>query len=822
MSDNTKASDLLANDQRALRDCLDLIDTNVMVCDCGMNIVYANKKVLDMFRNSEDSIREDYPEFSVDTLVGSNLSNYHVSDQPAQVLIDISATFTSVIRFGGENFRIVVNPLHGDGGHRVGSVVEWQNLTARRRRREEDRLRRERIESILDGIGEMRIAVDGDGFIRDVNEQALDRLGYEKDELVGVPLDRLVPAGITVDMLADLAFEGVVQGMQTAFRRVDGQYISVNLSGFVHAMDSATRGRLTLLARPVQANAEKDSVIQLSEFLADRISDGVAVVDAEWRVLSVNRPFREIIDCDAGRLIGTTLTELMPDVSDFQTRPEDASWEREYCFTRGDNSEFTIILSVYALDHGCAERPNRLVTIRDVSGIKESERRMRELAYTDQLTGLANRMYCEQRIRESIKMAKRSGQRLALLFLDLDCFKDVNDSLGHAAGDRLLRTVADRLRAFVRETDLVARLGGDEFCVLLLDVSAVEDVARIADGCLKDLAAPCVIGERELHPTASIGIALFPEDGKTASELLRAADTAMYASKRNDSERRTFYSPEMTRAAQHRLSIEQGLRAAFRKEEFVVHYQPQVALNTGRVTGSEALVRWNHPELGIVPPDEFIPILEKLKLIEELGEYVLRTTCRQAVVWARECPTPLRVGINISGLHFQSGRIVEHVAAVLEETGVDPALVELEVTESIIQTGESTLETCLKLKELGVTLALDDFGTGFSCLDSMRQLPLDCLKIDRLFVRDLVTESGSASIVATIVAMSRAMGLKIVAEGVEDMRQVQYLSGLGCETGQGYYFSRPVEAGEIPAIAARTFLPQSGSDASIAPRREAL
>lgn len=811
MSDKPDKTDLLTKDQYALRECLDLIDTNVMVCDGEMNIVFANRKVLDMFRESEDGIREAYPEFRLDELVGTNLSRFHSSGEPEQILRTITGTFSSVITFGGEHYRIVVNPLHVPDGQRAGSVVEWQSLTAQRRREEEDKLQRERIETILDGLGEMRLAVGGDGFIRDANDRALERLGYEREDLIGVSLDKLVPAGITVDVLADLAYEGVVQGMQTAFRRANGQYLSVNLSGFVDTASSTMQRRLILLARAFQPGVEKDGVIQLSEFLAERISDGVAVVDAEWRVLSVNRPFCEIVNCDTGTLIGSTLTELMPDVTDFHTRPAAASWEREYCCRQRDSRERTIILSVYALDHGDAGRPNRLVTIKDVSQIKESERRIRELAYTDQLTGLANRMYFEQRIRDSIKMARRSGQRLALLYFDLDEFKGVNDSLGHAAGDRLLRIVGDRLRLHVRETDVVARLGGDEFCVLLLDVSLIEDVSKIAESCLKDLAAPCVIGERELHPTASVGIAMFPDDGKTASELLRAADTAMYSSKRSDGERCTFYSPEMTRAAQHRLMIEQELRAAFRNDEFIVHYQPQVALKTGRVMGVEALVRWNHPDRGIVPPNEFIPILEKLKLIEDLGEYVLGIACCQAVVWAQELPNPLQVGVNISGLHFQSGRIVRHVEAVLEETGVDPALVELEVTESIIQTGESTLKTCERLKELGVKLALDDFGTGFSCLDSMRRLPLDRLKIDRLFIRDLMTESGTASIVATIVAMSRAMGLKIVAEGIEELRQVQYLSGLGCDTGQGFYFSRAVGAERIPAIAAQTFLPQTNS-----------
>ena len=323
------------------------------------------------------------------------------------------------------------------------------------------------------------------------------------------------------------------------------------------------------------------------------------------------------------------------------------------------------------------------------------------------------------------------------------------------------------------------------------------------------IAEPIVIANRNLQPSASVGITLFPQNGQDYESLLQTADSAMYAAKYAGKHRYAFYTPNLTIAAERRMTLEHDLRRSIQLGEFELHYQPQVALDSGRLVGVEALIRWQHPTRGMVPPNEFIPVAERIGLIEELGKWVLRTACRQAVLWRESGLPQLRVAVNISGLHFRDGKIVAAVREVLEETALEPAGLEVEITETSVQTSDKTLDTFTSLKELGVRIAIDDFGTGYSCLDSLKRLPLDCLKVDRVFVNKLLDDQDDSVIVATIIAMSRAMRLASVAEGVETLEQVQYLSALGCNLAQGYYFSKPVAADQIPELIARNFMPEA-------------
>ncbi len=370
--------------------------------------------------------------------------------------------------------------------------------------------------------------------------------------------------------------------------------------------------------------------------------------------------------------------------------------------------------------------------------------------------------------------------------------------------------VAARLQGILRDIDFSARLGGDEFCVLLEDIGNGYSTAGVARKCLNVIAEPVVIAGRELQPRASIGITLFPDDGQDPETLLQNADSAMYAAKQAGSHRFAFYTPQLTIDAERRMTLEHELRRSIKLGEFVLHYQPQIALSTGRLVSVEALVRWQHPQRGLIAPGEFIEVAERIGLIEELGEWVLHTACEQARRWNESSAEPIRVAVNISSLHFREGRIVDSVAATLEETGIAPGLLEIEVTESTIQTSEDIIDTFERLRELGVHIAIDDFGTGYSCLDSLRQLPIDTLKVDRHFTRDLLENTGNSAIVGTIIGMGRAMNLGVVAEGVETVEQVQYLHALGCDMAQGYFFSRPVPAEEIAGILTRSFLPESG------------
>jgi diguanylate cyclase (GGDEF)-like protein len=449
-----------------------------------------------------------------------------------------------------------------------------------------------------------------------------------------------------------------------------------------------------------------------------------------------------------------------------------------------------------------------LGTVQDITEQRASEQRIRQLAYSDLLTGLASRAYFHKHLEDVIRAAHRRDERFALLYLDLDAFKDVNDSLGHDVGDELLRRVAKRLQSVLRETDFVARLSGDEFCILVDNVGDQYDAADVARRTLEALNQSVELGGQSMRPRASIGIAYYPGDGEDVQTLLKAADSAMYAAKEEGKHRYAFYQPEFTRKAQHRLHMEQALRHALEQDpqQLEIQYQPQVDLKTGRMSGVEALVRWQHPEKGLLSPLEFIPVAERIGVIDLLGEEVLLRACRKLAQWRQEGMTELSLAVNISPLQFGNPKLPETLRRVLDETGVPASRLELEVTESVVQTQGNNLIAFEQIRELGVKLAIDDFGTGYSSLSSLKYLPIDCLKVDRLFVKDMLDDRDSAVLLGTIVGVAHALGHSVVAEGVEDKAQIQVLQGLGCDKIQGFYFSRPVAASEIPGLARTDFL----------------
>jgi len=444
----------------------------------------------------------------------------------------------------------------------------------------------------------------------------------------------------------------------------------------------------------------------------------------------------------------------------------------------------------------------------DVTERKRSEEQLAYLATYDELTGLPNRSLFVSHLKIALAEAKRNGRRLAILFLDLDGFKDINDSLGHEAGDQLIKGIAKTLSdRCLRKDDFVARLGGDEFCVILEDKQDDFRPETVAERCLAQLAKPILIESNCIYPRASIGITLFPDDAETSEALLQCADSAMYAAKTAGKHRYTFYNPKMTRLAEQRLSLENDLRKAVELGSFVLHYQPQIALLDGRMVAVEALIRWIDPVRGMVPPDEFIPVAERIGLIIPIGEWVLSTACKQFMVWRQAGVELDYIAVNISAMHFESKSLPATIEKVMRETAMPASAIELEITESVLQTNVGCSDCFKELQTLGIKIAIDDFGTGYSCLNSLTQLPLDCLKIDKSFIRDVLNDTNDAAIVATILAMSRIMKFKVIAEGVETLEQLHYLHAVGCDLAQGYYFSKPVPAERISELSVSGFLP---------------
>ena len=459
-------------------------------------------------------------------------------------------------------------------------------------------------------------------------------------------------------------------------------------------------------------------------------------------------------------------------------------------------------------------------TIQDVSEIKEAEQRIRYLAYYDGTTGLPNRQFFMERLQQALVDAKRYHRQLGVLSLDLDQFKRINDTLGHTAGNELLLAVSRRLSEVVRANDTlahddtdgalahdgqgtVARLGGDEFSLLITELAHYHDAAKVGRRLLEELRMPFRVAGQEVFVSASLGLALYPLDGEDAESLVKNAGAAMHFAKDQGRDNYQFYSRAMNSTALEKLAMEAQLRRALERDELVLYFQPKIRATTGEIVGLEALIRWQHPELGLVPPSQFIPLAEETGLIVPIGEWVLHSACRQNRLWQQAGHPPVHVAVNIASPHFRQGALSDSVAAALQDSGLDPGWLELEVTESMLmQSVDTTLATLFKLKDRGVRLAIDDFGTGYSSLSYLKRFPLDTLKIDRSFVKDLPRDAEDAAIAKAIIAMAHSLKLEVVAEGVESAEQLAFLQQHGCDVVQGFLFSRPVPAAAFGSLLA--------------------
>jgi diguanylate cyclase (GGDEF)-like protein/PAS domain S-box-containing protein len=531
----------------------------------------------------------------------------------------------------------------------------------------------------------------------------------------------------------------------------------------------------------------------------DSLQIGITFCDANGRIVYLNPAEAHMHGYEVEELIGREARTFAVASQKPQVPPgslkDGASWRRESVNLRRSGESFPVLLtSIPVLDR--EQRYLGIVTTcEDISEQKQAEEKINRLAYFDNLTGLPNRSMFLDRLHQSLALASRENEILALVFLDLDNFKDVNDTLGHGAGDRLLCEAALRLSECIRDSDLLARLGGDEFVVLLTSVHSQERVATAVQRMLDIFATPFLIEGRTVYSSASIGIALYPDDSHDASSLFRSADTAMYHAKSEGRAQFRFFSEEMNQKIMRRVALENSLHRGLERNEFFLHYQPQWNLKTNQMVGAEVLLRWQSEDFGLMLPSDFISLTEDSGLIFSIGEWVLRSACEQARLWAVQGHPEFRVAVNISGKQLKQQDFVAMLDQIIKETGVNPLSLELEFTESVIMENvERTIETLEAIKAMGVFLSIDDFGTGYSSLNYLKHFPVDRIKIDRSFVADVSRSSDDAAIVEAIITMAQSLSLKVLAEGVENSDQLHHLNQLGCDEVQGFYLAKPMPA----------------------------
>ncbi|MDQ2869313.1 MAG: EAL domain-containing protein, partial [Acidobacteriota bacterium] len=557
--------------------------------------------------------------------------------------------------------------------------------------------------------------------------------------------------------------------------------------------------------RDVSERKRAEDALRASETryrtLFERNLAGVYRTTLEGRILDCNDSFARMFGYDSREeVLGQPAWDFYRSSEDREAavnrlRERHSLSNYESCLRRRDGT-LVWVLENGSVIEGVDGKPEMIEgTVIDITERKRAEEQVKHLAFHDALTGLPNRLLFQDRLRMAVLNAQRSEDRLATLFLDLDRFKVINDSLGHSIGDELLRRVAERLGSCVREGDTVARLGGDEFTVLVPGMADDEQAAKIARKILGVIRLPFVIDGRELFLTTSIGVAIYPADGENAETLVRNADTAMYRAKEQGRDNFQLYTAAMNSRALERLSLESRLRQAIQHEELVLQYQPLVDLETNQIRGAEALIRWEHPEMGLLAPGEFIPLAEVSGLIVPIGEWVLRAACAQVREWQRLGYPQLSVAVNLSARQFQQADLVSQVKAALDAADLAPEFLDLEITESnAMQNAEISISTLWDLKNLGVQLSMDDFGTGYSSLNYLKRFPIDRLKIDQSFVRDVTTDPDDAAIASAIIAMAHSLELTVVAEGVETEPQLAFLRAHHCDEMQGYLVSRPVPA----------------------------
>ncbi|MGB0682294.1 MAG: EAL domain-containing protein [Magnetovibrionaceae bacterium] len=754
-------------------------------------------------------------------------------------------------KFGGKdgqptlNVDLSITPMV-IGGVTV-ALVQARDITKRMKAAETLRDREARLRGVMDTVSDAIITINENGEIAAVNRATETIFGYTQTEMVGQNVSMLMVSPIRdahdtfMRQYRESGRKKVLdlRGREEQGLRKDGSVFPIEISiaelslggqrlftGLVRDITKEVATRESLrkardelelrvqertreLTQEVTDRRRAEEELRLAGLVIDNLTEGVAITDPDFIVRSVNAAYSRITGYEADDVIGRKppsddILKGQPDLFDrmWADIHRTGRWEGEFWNARRNGDRYAERLSVSAITDECGEVTQYALVSGDITKRKEDEERIRYQANYDSLTGLPNRALFHDRLNQDLAHMARSKRNLALMFIDLDGFKLVNDTLGHDVGDDLLKEASRRLSDCVRNGDTVARLGGDEFTVIMPNLEDPRNAPIVAQRALDSLAKAFTLKGHEVFVSGSIGITIFPDDAETSSELIKNADAAMYRAKEQGKANYQFFTADMNAEVKERLVLKNNLNKALERDEFELYYQPKLNLETGRIQSAEALMRWQNDELGLVSPARFIPILEETGMVVEVGAWAIVTACQQHQAWRDLGLPPVRIAVNLSARQLREAGFVDRVKSILAETKTDPSGLEIEITESMLMSdAEKAVKTLGQLSDMGLKIAMDDFGTGYSSLSYLKKFPIDTIKIDRSFVSDIATNPDDAEIIRTIITMGRTLNRGIVAEGVETEDQLDILREYDCDEIQGYFFSPP-----LPSPKATRFL----------------
>ena len=800
--------------EKALRDSEEKYRATMDAAQVGVFILqdykfsYVNPKLLAMFGYRDKELLNTH---GPQALVIAEQHEFLIGKMRRRGAGEVSEPYELTgLRKDGSTFPMMVMGRPWPIGGRPASVGTLIDLSAQRQIEQALKESSNRYAALFEGAQDAIVVADIDtGHLIDANVEAELLFLRPRENLIGMSFAALHPPALTAAYKEAYtrhirAGRGGPDEMQIV--TADGDIVDVEIS--TNVIETAGRQRLIQgVFRNITQRKLTEAQLSLAARVFESSQEAIIITDARAVIISVNPALSGMTGYAAEEVIGRMLPFLGSDRQSaefystmWKTLNDEGRWQGEVWNKRKNGEIYPVELTI-SVYRGASGRVLNYVGIEsDISERLAAQENIRQLAYYDPLTRLPNRTLLQDRVEQALAAAEREGKQVAVCFIDLDHFKVINDSLGHSAGDQILVQVSQRLLDCIRRRDTVARLGGDEFVVLLSEITP-DSAAEVARKILAAVARPFTVERHELSVTPSLGISLFPQDGRDFESLLKYADVAMYRAKESGRNAFQFFASDMNIAALERLVLENRLRQGLERGEFILHYQPQINVATGRIVGAEALIRWQHPEIGTVSPGKFIPVAELSGLIGPLGDWVLREACRQNRAWQIAGLPSICIAVNVSSVQFRGGRLEESVREVLAETGLPAECLELELTEgTLMSDAKATVDALQRLSAMNIRLAIDDFGTGYSSLSYLKRFPIDRLKIDQSFVRDIVTDPDDWAIASAIISMGHSLRLKVIAEGVEHANQLEMLAHQGCDEVQGYHLSFPLPAEEFAEL----------------------